>query len=345
VEKVGPAILREINRRKVLKLIRQNRPISRKEIVGLSKLGKNTISLIAEDLIHENVIYEAYTENKKQAGRPTIALDFQTDGMLILGIVLTAKIITGTVYNYGLSTVRHYEEPVQLKENLVDKLMNFIKNVLRDYPALFGVSIAIPGIVNSGKGVIEKSFQLKWENVNLKEMLESFFEGKVFLCNTVKSVALLQYEVALNKPESAFFMNIDKGLGGAYIRKNKALYGKNGCACEIGQMLVSISDDQNDQTVEAFYNSIIGSYECISKIKKEDIERITNMIFKLIINLNYLFDPEKIFLYGSTINHNLFKESLTAKKIPTNVSFCEQLDNNLASAYALINDFENGIEY
>jgi citrate lyase synthetase len=69
------------------------------------------------------------------------------------------------------------------------------------------------------------------------------------------------------------------------------------------------------------------------------------MIFKLIKNLNYLFDPEKIFLYGSTINHNLFKESLTVKKIPNNVSFCEQLDNNLASAYALINDFENGIEY
>ena len=33
--------------------------------------------------------------------------------------------------------------------------------------------------------------------------------------------------------------------------------------------------------------------------KKDDIERITNMIFRLIKNLNYLFNPEKIFLYGS----------------------------------------------
>ena len=63
-------------------------------------------------------------------------------------------------------------------------------------------------------------------------------------------------------------MNIDKGLGGAYIQKNSVLYGKNGCACEIGQMSVSISGDQNDPTVEEFYNSIIGSYECISNIKK-----------------------------------------------------------------------------
>ncbi len=119
----------------------------------------------------------------------------------------------------------------------MDKLMDFIKTVSSDYPGLFGVSIAIPGIVNSGKGIIEKSYQLKWENDNLKEILESFFEGKVFLCNTVKSVALLQYEVALNKPESAFFMNIDKGLGGAYmkasmiyfrLRKENSIYGQSG---------------------------------------------------------------------------------------------------------------------
>lgn len=345
MEKAGPAILREINRRKVLKLIRQNRPVSRKEIAGLSHLGKNTISLIVEALIHDQVIYEAYTENKKQAGRPTVALDFQADGMLILGIVLSAKIITGTVYNYGLSTVKHYEEPVESRASLLDKLMDFTKAVSCDFPGLFGVSIAVPGIVDSAKGIVEKSHQLKWENINLKEIFEGFFPGNFFLCNTVKSVALLQYEIVLEKPESAFFINIDKGIGGAFIRKNEVLYGKNGCACEIGQMSVSILGDSKDLTVEEFYNRIIGTYEGITEIKKEDIDKITNMIARLIKNLNYLFDPEKIFLYGLTINHYVLKEALIGNKIPDNVIFCEQLDNNLASAYALMNDFENGIEY
>lgn len=339
--KVGPGILREINRRMILKLIRQNQPISRKHLVSLSNLGKNTVSLIAEELIMDDIIYEAYTENKKQVGRPTVALKFKEAALPVLGIVLSHNKISGAVFDYSLTQLDKQTIDINEQEEYIESLTSFIKKYTSKYE-LFGISIAVPGIVDTRNGVVIKSHRLRWYDFNLKEIIEDIVDTRVYICNTVKSIALLQYELGTTKSETAFFMNIDKGLGGAYIDKSNVLYGKGGAAGEIGQLKMSMINDNEDKTIESYYCELLKDEDlaCLSESK---MEKICEVLEGIIEYINLLFDPEKIFLYGNVIQ-NISKKSQNIH-FSSNVEICQKLDRNVAAAYSLINKYENDITY
>ncbi|MDE3166972.1 MAG: MarR family transcriptional regulator, partial [Acidobacteriota bacterium] len=54
-------VVRDINRRLVLHLIRRRQPISRADLARVSGLQRSTISLIVEQLIEENWVIEGPT--------------------------------------------------------------------------------------------------------------------------------------------------------------------------------------------------------------------------------------------------------------------------------------------
>src|ERR1039457_1755777 len=64
-------IVRDINRRVVLNLLRERQPISRADLARASGLQRSTISLIVEDLIAEHWIIEGPTARLPRGRRPT----------------------------------------------------------------------------------------------------------------------------------------------------------------------------------------------------------------------------------------------------------------------------------
>src|SRR5690242_21783069 len=64
-------VVRDINRRIVLNLIRTRHPISRADLARLSGLQRSTISLIVEQLIEEDWVLEGPTGRLPRGRRPT----------------------------------------------------------------------------------------------------------------------------------------------------------------------------------------------------------------------------------------------------------------------------------
>src|SRR5437667_5056897 len=64
-------VVRDINRRVVLNLIRTRQPISRADLARVSGLQRSTISLIVEQLIAENWLIEGPTGRLPRGRRPT----------------------------------------------------------------------------------------------------------------------------------------------------------------------------------------------------------------------------------------------------------------------------------
>src|ERR1700690_4374019 len=64
-------VVRDINRRIVLNLIRTRQPISRADLARVSGLQRSTISLIVEQLIQENWVLEGPTGRLPRGRRPT----------------------------------------------------------------------------------------------------------------------------------------------------------------------------------------------------------------------------------------------------------------------------------
>src|SRR3954452_9465096 len=77
-------VVRDINRRIVLNLIRTRQPISRADLARASGLQRSTISLIVEQLIEENWVLEGPTGRLPRGRRPTFLR--LNDDRVIIGV-------------------------------------------------------------------------------------------------------------------------------------------------------------------------------------------------------------------------------------------------------------------
>src|ERR1051326_9158699 len=77
-------VVRDINRRIVLNLIRTKQPISRADLARVSGLQRSTISLIVEELIDEHWVLEGATGRLPRGRRPTFL--WLNDDRAIIGI-------------------------------------------------------------------------------------------------------------------------------------------------------------------------------------------------------------------------------------------------------------------
>src|SRR3974377_254064 len=71
VQGASSEVVRDINRRIVLNLIRTRQPISRADLARLSGLQRSTISLIVEELVDERWVLQGPTGRLPRGRRPT----------------------------------------------------------------------------------------------------------------------------------------------------------------------------------------------------------------------------------------------------------------------------------
>src|SRR3954469_19421482 len=85
-------VVRDINRRVVLNLVRTRHPISRADLARLSGLQRSTISLIVEQLIQECWVLEGPTGRLPRGRRPTFLR--LNDERVIIGVDIRPTQIT-----------------------------------------------------------------------------------------------------------------------------------------------------------------------------------------------------------------------------------------------------------
>src|SRR3954451_10620235 len=85
-------VVRDINRRIVLNLIRTRQPISRADLARVSGLQRSTISLIVEQLIDESWVIEGPTGRLPRGRRPTFLR--LNDDRVIIGVDIRPSQIT-----------------------------------------------------------------------------------------------------------------------------------------------------------------------------------------------------------------------------------------------------------
>src|SRR5579884_3669306 len=84
VQGASSEVVRDINRRIVLNLIRTRQPISRADLARVSGLQRSTISLIVEELVEDNWVIEGPTGRLPRGRRPTFLR--LNDDRVIIGV-------------------------------------------------------------------------------------------------------------------------------------------------------------------------------------------------------------------------------------------------------------------
>ncbi|MFB1081602.1 ROK family protein [Jeotgalibacillus sp. JSM ZJ347] len=235
-------LIKEINRFKVLNIIRRQQPISRSEIATQCELGISTLSYIMDDLKSKNLIYEV-GEASSTGGRKAKLLKFNEKHGYVISVKIEEEQILIALTNMnGDILLKKYaafkkkesaEEIVLMIEKEITDIFSVEDKVITQ---LLGIGVLSSGLVNRHEGKIIRSSMLGWEDVPITEMIKTSFPGvPVFVDNNINGYTLAELEKGEGKFDNDFLVvSIGAGLGLSVVIDRNIYYGSVGGAGEFG---------------------------------------------------------------------------------------------------------------
>lgn len=245
------SMIKKINSKNILNIIRKRGPISRSEIAEITGLTPATITNITSELIDNNLIIEGESGDSS-GGRKPIMLRIRCDYYRVIGVYLGSRKIKIIASDLMANTKYKKEIPYEKKPLTADEALEIIKNEIisinEKYLAkgkkVVGVGIGIHGLVDSNKGVSIFAPNLGWRNINIVETLEKATDIPVYIDNNTRTMGLGERWFGTGKNVSSFFcLNVEYGIGGSLFIADNSFSGVSFGAGEIGHTTVDVNGE------------------------------------------------------------------------------------------------------
>src|SRR4051812_7847930 len=168
-EGASSEIVRDINRRLVLNLIRTRHPISRADLARVSGLQRSTISLIVEDLIEDRWVLEGPTGRLPRGRRPTFLR--LNDERVIVGVDVRASQTTVALADangkfMNQETMETPHDPKVAIDTLIQSIQRMVKS--SHGKKIEGVGISLPGRFDHAQDRLVFAPNLKWQDLDIR---------------------------------------------------------------------------------------------------------------------------------------------------------------------------------
>jgi predicted NBD/HSP70 family sugar kinase len=229
-------VVRDINRRIVLNLIRTRQPLSRADLARVSGLQRSTISLITEELIEENWVIEGPTGRLPRGRRPTFLR--LNDDRVIIGIDLRPSQITLAVGNVNGKFISQEimttpADPKSALEALIQRIQAMARTCRGK--KIEGIGISLPGRAHGGRLVFAPN--LNWPESELRGPLAKATGLEVEMENAANACVLAA--VWFDRMESCrnlVVVTVSEGIGTGMLVNGQIARGSHGMAGEFGHV-------------------------------------------------------------------------------------------------------------
>lgn len=331
----------------VAQLLWKNPGMSRVEISRHLDLYRSTVSNIINTLIQNKIVFEDKEgESLPQGGRKPIFLQLNESFGYVLGIEVHPSGMYGAVVNVNgeilMSLVDKFDAD-QIFENITSFIDTILTHSCLETNPLLGICIAFPGIVDTIQGIVLNSEPFNLKNINIKDVFSKKYGVPVFVENDAKCLAWLELAnnreqgienfVCLSALHYAKNQNDSKqsGLGiGFSLAVNGGVY--SGTRYAAGEFKsCSWLGSKTSQTG-------------LSEIILADLETNDNSfsiwvedIFKSLISIISVFDPEALFLHGEFFKRLNCVEKTLSTSMPQFTKLLEEIGCQMH--YRKSNDF------
>jgi predicted NBD/HSP70 family sugar kinase len=103
---------------------------------------------------------------------------------------------------------------------------------------LLGIGVAVPGLIDKEKGILEFAPNLGWKNVYILKIFKDKFNLPVILDNEAKAAAIGEREFIYPKMDNMVFISINEGIGCGVILNGELYRGASGNAGEFGHIII-----------------------------------------------------------------------------------------------------------
>ncbi|MFA7031951.1 MAG: ROK family protein [Bacilli bacterium] len=168
--------------------------------------------------------------------------------MISIGVDIGGTSIKGASINEQGQIMARFSLPIMIQETgdktierLGRKVLSFLsENNIQNHEIL-GLGVGCPGAINSKKGVVDYSNNLKWSDVPLQEILETMTSLKVKVTNDANAAALGEAIFgAGEKFSSIILLTLGTGVGGGIIINGHVYEGNQGKGAELGHTVIEI---------------------------------------------------------------------------------------------------------
>lgn len=240
--------IKKVNRSVLLKILRENGPMPRKDIAELSGLSAGAITIISNEMVKEGIIKEVgFAEPSGKAGRKKILLDIDKSHKYILGINIEKEKVTVALSDLDLNVIADKifetdsdKEPEAFLFEIVEKIKDLLWKLDISKSNILGIGAGIVGKVDPKLGVSIEAYDIWKKEVNIKKILEKSLKIPVVVDNNVRALALAEIFCSDSKELSDFiFVKHGPGIGAAIVINKKLLYGSQNLAGEIGHIIIN----------------------------------------------------------------------------------------------------------
>ena len=261
-------VLRERNIALVINTIRENGPITKKDIVSITGLSfakvNNTILYLTEKgLTHESGKEESI------GGRPSTLFKLNANYRYVIGCQLSHSLIKTIICNLNGEVIASQEisyDKSMGKEVVVNLLLQEIERLISDskipIEKFLGVGIAVAGLINpKDETILPFPHLVQWGNISLTAIIKEKLKLPCYVKNVANAAALAEFNYGMGRGKSnLLFLNIGSGLGMGIIINGNLYEGFSGTAGEFGHITV----DENGPLCEC---GNVGCLETVASIK------------------------------------------------------------------------------
>jgi predicted NBD/HSP70 family sugar kinase len=242
-------VVRDINRRIILNLIRTRHPISRADLARVSGLQRSTVSLIVEQLIEERWVLEGPTGRLPRGRRPTflrlnderviIAVDIRPMQTTVALADANGKFIAQEIMTTS-------PDPKVTLEGLVQSVQRLIRSSRQK--KIEGVGISIPGRYDHHSDRLVFAPNLQWHDVDIRNPIVEATGLDVEVENAANACVLAAvWFDRMEECRNLVVVTVSEGIGtgvwanGGLVRGTKDMAGEFGhvpldpkgppCAC------------------------------------------------------------------------------------------------------------------
>jgi predicted NBD/HSP70 family sugar kinase len=243
-------LLRDMNARQCLRVIRDRGPLSRADIARELGTTRATVGNAIRELVDGGLVSAADEANDvSQVGRPGANLCLEPRGAYFIGVEVQKQVLMVQLFDFAMELRATRQNVVNLKVDPLDKIASKIAEtslaVIRQanlrQEKIYGIGVSVPGIVSNTGRVIIPSIPIL-RGVDLKAILSKrvpkYWVLKI--CNNAAAVAFsLSESLEITDQQDFLFILLSQGVGSALVRNGKVEKGSHGFAGEIGHWIMS----------------------------------------------------------------------------------------------------------
>jgi len=269
----GASVLRDMNSRTILQLLRLHHPCSCSDLARYSGLSVPTV-LSSITRMERMGLVKRIGKGSSSGGRPPHMLRFNEAYGYVAGIDIAEGLLrvgiadlSGSLLGKAEAEIGDRSWPAPVVEQMASLLTDLRESLRIPAKRLLSVGVSAPGITDVDSGVVVSVPSMPgWENVPLRRLLEEKLRVPVMIENDVNVAALGEHAHGIAQGERNFvFVHIGRGVGAGLFINGQLHHGPEWTAGEIGYLPLAGS------TLQAVRKSQVGALE--AALGTDGIER------------------------------------------------------------------------